>query len=224
METVSKGYLLFSPDVHFRIGSTVEDMLECVEAAVDKAVELGYADPDRIGLMGHSFSGSGAVYLAAHSKKFAAVSAGAASVDANGLHHLWGYSADRKTGSGENAHQYETYGQGRMGAVPFEDFNAYRSGAFIDRVKEMTTPLLLMQGESDDIVEWMEAVGIYNAMRFNGKNIILLSYANEGHGLSKRVNKIDLTKRMLEYFDHYLMDKPAADWITNGVPFLEKNN
>ena len=53
----------------------MEDMLECVEAAVDKAIELGYADPDRIGLMGHSFSGSGAVYLAAHSKKFAAVSA-----------------------------------------------------------------------------------------------------------------------------------------------------
>lgn len=64
---------------------------------------------------------------------------------------------------------------------------------------------------------------MYNAMRFNGKNIIFLSYANEGHSLSKRVNKRDLTRRMLEYFDHYLMDKPAPDWITKGVPFLEKN-
>ncbi|MHC4457415.1 MAG: S9 family peptidase [Planctomycetota bacterium] len=224
MEAVSKGYLLLSPDVHFRIGSTMEDMFECVEAAVDKAIELGYADPDRIGLMGHSFSGTGAVYIAARSKKFAAVSAGASSVDPSGLHHLWGYSADRKTGSGVSAHQYEIYGQGRMGAVPIEDFDAYSRGAFIDLVPEMTTPLLLIQGEADDIVEWMEAVGIYNAMRFYGKKIIFLSYPGEGHGLAKRVNRIDLTRRMIEYFDHYLKGKPAADWMTNGVPFLEKES
>jgi dipeptidyl aminopeptidase/acylaminoacyl peptidase len=222
MEMVSNGYMLLFPDVHFRIGSTSEDLLECVEAAVDKAIELGYADPDRIGLMGHSFSGGGAVYIAGRSKKFAAVSAGAASVDPNGLHHLWGYSADRKTGSGVSAHQYEIYGQGRMGAVPIEDFEAYRSGAFIDHVPEMITPLLLMQGEADDIVAWIEAVGIYNAMRFYGKKIILLSYPGEGHSLEKRVNRIDFTKRMIEYFDHYLKGKPADDWIKNGVPFLEK--
>jgi dipeptidyl aminopeptidase/acylaminoacyl peptidase len=200
----------------------MEDMLECVEAAVDKAIELSYADPDRIGLMGHSFSGAGAVYISARSKKFAAVSAGAGAVDPSGLHHLWGYTADRKTGSGVSAHQYEIYGQGRMGALPIEDFEAYRRGAFIDHVPEMTTPLLLMQGEADDTVGWIEAIGIYNAMRFNDKKIILLSYPGEGHGLSKRVNRMDLTKRMIEYFDHYLKGKPAADWIENGVPFLEK--
>ena len=93
-------------DVHFRIGSTMEDMLECVEAAADKAVELGYADPERIGLMGHSFSGAGAIYTAGKSKKFAAVSAGAGAVDPGGLHHLWGYTSDRKTGGGQNAHQH----------------------------------------------------------------------------------------------------------------------
>jgi dipeptidyl aminopeptidase/acylaminoacyl peptidase len=222
MELISKGYMMLFPDVHFRVGSSMEDMLECVEAAVDKAIELGYADADRVGLMGHSFSGAGAVYISARSKKFAAVSAGAGAVSADGLHHLWGYSSDRKTGSGVNAHQYEIYGQGRSGDLPVKDFQAYRTGAFIDHVPGMTTPLLLMQGESDDVVAWMEAVGIYNAMRFNGKNIIMLSYPGEGHSLEKLANRIDFTKRMIEYFDHYLMDEPAADWITKGVPFIEK--
>ena len=55
-----------------------------------------------------------------------------------------------------------------------------------------------------------------------GKSVILLSYPDEGHGLSKRANRIDLTKRMIEFFDHYLMDVPAPDWIKNGVPFNEK--
>ena len=109
-----------------------------------------------------------------------------------------------------------------MGTLPVDDYNAYRTGAFIDYVPTMSTPLLLTQGESDDIVAWIDAIGVYNAMRMHGKEIILLSYPGEGHSLEKRVNRIDFTKRTIQFFDHYLKGKPAADWITNGVPFLEK--
>ena len=109
-----------------------------------------------------------------------------------------------------------------MGTNPHDNFELYRDQSPITHVKEMTTPLLLMQGEADSTVAWIEAVGMYNAMRFNGKKIILLSYPGEGHSLSKRVNKIDFTTRVIEFFDHYLMDKPAPDWMTNGVEFLEK--
>jgi len=77
---------------------------------------------------------------------------------------------------------------------------------------------------ADDTVGWIEAIGIYNAMRFNDKKIILLSYLDEGHSLEKRVNRIDFTKRVIEFFDHYLKGKPPADWITKGVPFLEKKS
>jgi len=223
METISKGYMLLSPDVHFNTGATGDDMLECVEAAVDKAVELGYADPDRVGLCGHSFSGYGAAYIATRSKKFAAVSAGAGVMDhVSDFNHLWGYSVDRKKGSGSNAHQYDIYGQGRMGTNPHDNFELYRDQSPVTHVKDMTTPLLLMQGEADSTVAWIEAIEMYNAMRFNSKNIILLSYPGEGHGLSKRANRIDFTKRVIEFFEHYLMDKPAPDWITYGVPFKEK--
>jgi dipeptidyl aminopeptidase/acylaminoacyl peptidase len=223
MEMVSKGYLLLSPDVHFNTGATGDDMLDCIEAAVDKCVELGYADPERIGLQGHSFSGYGASYIAARSKKFAAVSSGAGVVNhLSDFNHLWGYSIESKKGSGNNAHQYDIYGQGRMGTNPYDDYELYRSQSPVMHVKDMTTPLLLLQGEMDTTVAWIEAVEMYNAMRFNDKNVILLSYPKEGHSIEKRENRIDYTKRVLEYFDHYLMDKPAPDWITRGVPFLEK--
>ena len=36
---------------------TGDDMKDCVEAAVKQVIEMGYADPERIGLHGHSFSG-----------------------------------------------------------------------------------------------------------------------------------------------------------------------
>ena len=122
-----------------------------------------------------------------------------------------------------NAHRYNIYEQGRMGISPYDDFDLYWGQGAIAHVTEMDTPLLLIHGESDNTVAWIEAVELYNAMRFNGKNIIFLSYAKEGHSLSNRVNKIDFTRRMLEYLDHHLMDKPAPDWISKGVPFLEKN-
>jgi dipeptidyl aminopeptidase/acylaminoacyl peptidase len=225
IETISKGYMLLSPDVHFNTGATGGDMLECVEAAVDKAVELGYADPERIGLCGHSFRGYGAAYIATRSKKFAAVSAGAGVMElGSDFNHLWGYSVDNKKGGGANAHQYQIYSQGRMGTNPHDNFELYYDQSPITHVKEMITPLLLIQGEADTTVAWIETIGMYNAMRFNDKKIILLSYPGEGHVLSKRVNKIDLTRRVIQFFDHYLMDKPAPDWMTKGVPFLEKES
>ena len=224
MELISKGTMYLLPDVHFNIGTTGDDMLECVEAAVDKAIELGYADPERVGLCGHSFSGYGAAYIASRSKKFAAVSAGAGVMDLlSDFNHLWGYSVDRKKGRGVNSHHYQIHDQGRMGTNPYDDFELYRSQSPVSHVTSMTTPLLLMQGESDDTVAWIEPIEMYNAMRFHGKKVVLLSYPDEGHGLSKRVNRIDFTTRMMDFFEHYLMDKPAPAWLSEGVPFLEKN-
>ena len=223
MEMVSKGMLLLAPDIHFRCHATGDDILECIETAVEKAVELGYADAGRVGLCGHSFSGYGAAYIATRSRKFAAVSAGAGVMElGSDFHHLWGYSPDRKKGGGHNAHQYEVYGQGRMDTNPHDNHELYRSQSPLTHVPGMTTPVLLMQGESDELVAWIEAVSLYNAMRFNGKEIILLSYPDEGHGLGTRVNQVDYTRRMLEFFNHHLLGAPAPDWMTKGVPFLEK--
>ena len=46
----------------------------------------------------------------------------------------------------------------------------------------------------------------------------MLEYKGENHGLRKPE---DYTVRMKEYFDHYLMDKPAPKWLTGGVPLLK---
>ena len=60
IQAVSDGYLTMLPDVHFRTGSSHSDMLECVEAATRKVIEMGYADPKRIAVTGHSYGGEGA--------------------------------------------------------------------------------------------------------------------------------------------------------------------
>ena len=54
-----------------------------------------------------------------------------------------------------------------------------------------------------------------------GKPVILLEYKGENHGLAKPENMKDYTVRMREWFDHYLMDKPAPKWMEDGIPLLK---
>jgi dipeptidyl aminopeptidase/acylaminoacyl peptidase len=213
---VSNGYLLMMPDVHFRIGSSHSDMLECVEAAVRKVIELGYADPEAIGLSGHSYSGGGSAYIATRSDMFAAIAHGAAPINlVSEFNQLF-------VGSGQNNHRYDIYGQGRYATNPYDDFQLYWDQSPISGVENMNTPVLYLHGEADPTVNWEQGLEWYNALRFLEKPIIWLSYPDEGHGLSKLQNRIDFQYRLQDFFDHHLKGAPAPEWMTNGVPYTEK--
>lgn len=213
---VSRGYLLMQPDIHFRTRTTHSDMLEAVEAATQAVIDLGYADPDAIGLSGHSFSGGGGAYIATRSKMFAAVAHGAAPINlVSEFNQLF-------VGSGQNNHSYDIYGQGRYGTNPYDDFDLYWDQSPISGVEEMDTPVLYLHGEADPTVNWEQGLEWYNALRFNGKPVIWLSYPDEGHGLSKLENRIDFQLRLEQFFGHHLRGEPAPKWMTDGVSFLDK--
>jgi hypothetical protein len=55
-----------------------------------------------------------------------------------------------------------------------------------------------------------------------GKEVIFLSYPEEGHHLSRKENRIDFQIRMMQYFDHYLKGTQKAKWMMDGVTFLER--
>jgi dipeptidyl aminopeptidase/acylaminoacyl peptidase len=217
-EYVSNGYLFLEPDVHFRGGSSHSDMLECVEAAVAKAVELGYADPARVGLHGHSYSGGGASYIAGRSKAFAAIVAGAAPINLVGEFNIIFRS------SGQNNHNYDIYGQGRYGSNPYDDFDRYWQQSPIAHVRTMDTPLLYMHGDDDQIVEYLQGLEFYNALRFNGKPVVFLSYPGEGHGLGKLENQLDYQQRMAEFYGHFLKGEPVPAWWSHGERFIDKGS
>lgn len=213
---VSRGYLVLQPDVHFRTGSSHTDMLECVEAAVQRVIDLGYADPDRIGLHGHSYSGGGASYIATRSKMFSGIVAGAAPINLAGEFNIL------FRGSGANNHQYDIHGQGRYGTDPFSDFELYREQSPITFVETMDTPLLYLHGDNDQTVEYNQGMEFYNALRFLDKPVIFLSYRGEGHGLRQWENQVDFQHRMLDFYRHHLEGEPAPSWMTEGVSQLDR--
>jgi dipeptidyl aminopeptidase/acylaminoacyl peptidase len=223
MQAVSKGYLAMLPDVHFNTGTSHSDMLESVEAATRKVIDMGYADPKHIGVHGHSYGGQGVAFIGTRSRLFAAVGMGAGVTDlTSDFSHNWGWSY-QVSGNGANAFDYYLYSQGRQGTSPWENPQLYRFESARTHVPEVTAPFLIMHGTADPTVAFQEGLGFYNALRFNGKTATLLAYPGEGHGLRGLANRRDLTIRYFQFFDHYLRGAPAPRWLTEGVPFLEKD-
>lgn len=212
----SDGYLVLMPDIVYTDGQPGSSALDDVTSAVRKVIELGYADPARIGLQGHSWGGYQSSFIVTQTDMFAAVVTGAPLTNLESMHNI----LYKQTGGG-NAPLIQ-WGQGRMGTVPWEDPEGYASQSPVRHVKNITTPFLILHGTADGAVDWNQGLEFYVAARREGKQVILLSYPDEPHHLAKKENQIDFQRRMKEYFDHYLKGTPAPAWMRSGVPFLER--
>jgi dipeptidyl aminopeptidase/acylaminoacyl peptidase len=223
IQAVSDGYITMLPDVYFHTGSSHSDMLDAVEAATKKVIAMGYVDPKRIGINGHSFGGEGVAFIGTRSRLFAAVGMGAGVTDLyQDFSQNWGWAYQVSGGSGANGSDYYLYGQGRWGFSPWDKPDVYMFESALTHVREVTAPFLIMHGTADPTVAFQNGLGFYNALRYNGKNAVLLAYIGEGHGLCGLANRKDLTVRYFQFFDHYLKGASAPKWMTDGVPYLRK--
>ena len=102
----------------------------------------------------------------------------------------------------------------------WEDLPAYIRNSAVFNVQNMTTPLLVMTGDSDGTVFWHQGVELYNIARRARKNVVMLVYTGEDHGLRLKKNQVDYQRRILEWFGHYLKGDAAQPWITRGVSAL----
>jgi len=212
----ANGYFVLQPDIVFRPREPGLSVVECVRPAVEKVVEMGLADAAHVGIIGHSWGGFDTAFLAANTKTFAAAVAGAAITNlvSNYGNGHW------SSGIAETDH-IET-GQQRMVVPLYEDLDAYIRNSAVYNVHTMTTPLMLMTGDNDGTVFWHQAVEMYNIGRRAGRNVVMLVYAGEDHGLRQAKNQIDYQQRILAWFGHYLKGDDAPTWITDGQSFLDR--
>jgi dipeptidyl aminopeptidase/acylaminoacyl peptidase len=104
----------------------------------------------------------------------------------------------------------------------YEDLQAYIRNSAVFGISTMTTPLLLMTGDNDGTVYWHQSVELYNIARRAKKNVVMLVYNNEDHGLRVKKNQIDYHRRIGAWFAHYLKGEPAPEWIQSGVPAISR--
>lgn len=217
-EYASGGYLVFSPDIVYETGKPGSSALDCVTSGVKKVIEMGYADPQHIGLQGHSWGGYETSFILTQTDMFAAVVTGAPPTD------LVSFYDELYKSTGTVQQGIMELGQVRMGpnATPWTTPELYKSQSPIEHVQNIKTPFLILQGTADGAVDWDQGLEFYNAARRWGKHVIFLSYPDEQHHLTRKENQKDFQVRMRQFFDHYLMGAPEPKWMSDGVPQTEK--
>lgn len=215
---MSQGYFVLQPDIVFRIRQPGWSVVECISAAVEKVIEMGVVDPERIGIIGHSMGGFNTSFVATNTHgMFAAAVAGAPMTD------LVSYYGDHHWGSGIAETDHIETGQERMEVALYEDLQAYIDNSAVFNAHEMSVPLLLEVGDDDGTVAWYQSIELYNIARRAKRNVVMLAYMGEGHGLRQEENQRDYQQRILAWFGHYLKGEPAEPWITEGKSFLARD-
>jgi dipeptidyl aminopeptidase/acylaminoacyl peptidase len=117
--------------------------------------------------------------------------------------------------------QYEQT-QSRIGGTLWEKLPKYIENSPLFFVPQIETPLLMMHNDNDGAVPWYQGIELFTAMRRLNKPAWLLVYNDEKHNLSRRANSKDLSRRMKQFFDHYLKGEPMPKWMDEGVTAVEK--
>ncbi|MFO7693993.1 MAG: prolyl oligopeptidase family serine peptidase [Vicinamibacterales bacterium] len=213
---VSNGYVLLQPDIVYTTGYPGEDAFKCVVPAVQQVLGMGFVDPARVGIQGHSWGGYQITYLITRTDMFRAVQAGASvsnMVSAYGGIR-WGTGMSR-------AFQYERT-QSRIGGPPWAKTLQFIENSPIFWVEKVNTPYLTIHNDEDDAVPWYQGIEFFSALRRLGKEAWMFNFNTEKHGLRVRENQKYWTIYQDEFFDHYLLGKPRPEWMDKGVPYLER--
>jgi len=213
---VSNGYLVFMPDIVYTIGYPGQSALKCVLPGVQAVVDRGYVNENAIGIQGHSWGGYQIAYMVTQTNRFKAAAPGALVANMTSAYSgiRWGTGLPRQF-------QYER-AQSRIGGSLWEYPLRFLDNSPIFRADRVETPLLMIHNDEDDAVPWYQGIEYFLALRRLGKEAYLFSYNGEKHGLRKRINQKDYTRRLQEFFDHFLKGAPAPEWMEKGIPYLQR--
>jgi len=203
----SRGYAVLLPDTPLTVGTPMQDLAKTVLPAVDKTIEMGIADPDRLGVMGASYGGYSTLALIVQTERFKAA---VMDVGFGSLTSMYG--ALLKNGNALGTSWAEE-GQGRMGGPPWQFPERYVQNSPAFFLNKIETPLLISQGGMD--VSPFQADEIFVGLRRLGKRVVYVRYEYEGHGVEHPSNRIDYWNRILEWFASNL--RPAAQQQPSSV-------
>ncbi len=212
-EYASAGYVVFIPDVRYKIGHPAKSAYDCIMSGTDRVLKLlPNVDSTKMGLQGQSWGGYQTAQLITMTHRYAAAMAGAP------VSNMFSAYGGIRWGSGVNRQfQYERT-QSRIGKTIWEAPELYLENSPLFHIPNITTPLLIMSNDKDGAVPWYQGIEMFTGMKRLGKPCWMLNYNGDDHNLMENANRIDLSIRMRQFFDYYLLDKPAPKWLTDGIP------
>jgi dipeptidyl aminopeptidase/acylaminoacyl peptidase len=205
------GYAVLIPSIPLSpMGVQSDPMLDLdkgVKPAIDKVVEMGLADPDRLGLVGFSFGGYTVYGLVTQTGRFKAALAMAGYTD---LFSQFGRLDPRYRFSDVPNPLWGPFivegQQPRMGVPPWKDIDRYVRNSPYLHVDKVTTPLLMIHGDLDSL-PLSEAEQFFVALNRMGKRAKLVRYLGEGHSFESPGNVLNMYEHILGWLDEFLLNR-----------------
>lgn len=166
-------------------GKDYEDLM----TGVDKVIEMGVADPNRLGVMGWSYGGYMTSTIVTKTNRFKAASAGAPVTNLmsfNGTADIPGFIPD--------------YFGGQSWEVP----DVYIKHSAMFNIKGVTTPTLIQHGESDVRVPISQGYEFYNALKQQGVPTRMVVFPRQPHGIQEPKLQLAAMQSNLDWFEKYL--------------------
>ncbi|MBL1410212.1 alpha/beta hydrolase family protein [Sphingobacterium faecale] len=203
----NEGFFVIRPDIYYEIGSPGRSATDCVIDVLDKLIKILPIDTNNIGLIGHSFGGYETNYIITQTNRFKAAvsSSGVADI----ISAYFTFSLEYKI---PDIFRYETQ-QFRIGKSFFDSKNKYIDNSPLFHSEKINTPLLLLTGKNDYVVNWTQSITMFLALKRLNKIVNLILYPNEGHVLMNKNNKEDASDKIKSWFEYYLKNRPKPDWL-----------
>jgi dipeptidyl aminopeptidase/acylaminoacyl peptidase len=214
MLLAGRGYAVLLPDIPLSPtgvpGDPILDMNNGVDPAVDRAINLGIADPDRLAVMGHSYGGYSTFGLLTQTHRYRA------GIGMMGLSDLPSLNLefdprfrydDPNYAASVGPFSTESW-QERMGVPLLGDPARYLRNSPVFAADRITTPLLIVSGDLDAF--GTQAESMFTALNRQGKRAEFVRYLGEAHSLNSPANVLDLWQRIFNWLDTYVRNPTAG--------------
>ncbi len=179
---------------------------EVIEGAKNFLAAHPYADAEKVGCMGASYGGFLTEYLVTQTDMFAAAisHAGISDISSYWGEGLWGYAY----GARALAHSF-----------PWKDRELFIGQSPLFHADQITTPLLLVHGDSDTNVPKGESDQLFTALKLLGQDVDYVQIQGQDHWILDHEQRIVWHNTILAYFTKYLKDQPQ--WWDEMYPEAE---
>lgn len=166
-------------------GGDYDDLM----TGVDHVIEMGVADPERLGVMGWSYGGYMTSMIITKTNRFKAASAGAPVTNMTSFN-----------GTADIPSFLPDYFEAEF----WDDPELYRKHSAVFNVKNARTPTLIQHGENDLRVPIGQGYELFNALRRQGVPTRMIVFPRQPHGIQEPRLQIATMQSNLDWFDKYL--------------------
>jgi dipeptidyl aminopeptidase/acylaminoacyl peptidase len=198
----TRGYAVFYPDFPATSSREVQQRArEVVFPGIDKVIELGIADPDRVGLTGMSWGGYSTFVLTTMTDRFKAAVA-----ESGPSNEFDSFAVLLRNGSAPRVQ--ESFNN--IGGSPWTARQSYIDTSPFFHLDKVTTPLMIVhaRGDGDYSIPQSHASQVFVGLRYLNQTVSLVVY-DGGHGFSASsyADQIEIWNRVIGWYDRFLVQR-----------------